>query len=641
MVARDAWLTAGVVGAAGAWFWLSHPHTIKQAQPTVPVPALESAASAVDPTQAGGDDVCTHSHDFRIPAGRAPSLTCEAARSIVRQARMQLGYSPSVVEPRSFAEAAADWLDPYGLWSVAPDTPIGESFDRGGSALLAELEGRGSGECREANALGAALVGWVAELRAVFDEARRGDSAGEDATTAASSPAFEGATVTRPGRALAATLGRRIGALDRALGPAARAYTDAARARYFPTLDADGWSGVVLAAAVRAYVPALDPHGAWAPLDEESSVYEVDLEAHPPTRLWEKAERTAIGIKIESGAASPLIDGDVVLALGGVAVAGLSYEQVEQLGYAVSEARPPARAEILREGERMPRTTWLGAAAAEAKGPDPSAESDDDLPVERIEYGDQDAIIVAIHDVRDDLGDELTRSILRERESKGPRAVVGVILDLRGNGGGSTDGAIDALGLFIPGAPLFPMRRRDGSTETDRAPEPPGVDRWRGPVATLVDGDTASAAEMLAGALAAYHRGPVIGARTFGKGCAQEYLDDDPHVGVLRLTTLLYALPDGSPVQRVGLAPTIRFPFGTTEPNDREASLPHAPPLWRGPDVRDRGVLAHAEDGTWSAVWPNSGGNVGPCKDADVCRALRLLGSATSTARRTTPPKGR
>jgi|HubBroStandDraft_1064217.scaffolds.fasta_scaffold08591_3 carboxyl-terminal processing protease len=641
MVARGAWMSGGVLGAAGVCIWLSHPHAIKQAQPAPSAPAPESRAPPGDSTPPGGDDVCTRSHDFRIPAGGTPSLACEAARSIVRQARTQLGYAPSAVEPRSFAEATADWLDPYGLWSVAPDTPIGESFDRGASALLADLEGRASGDCREARALGVALVGWVTELRAAFDEARRGDSSGEDAMTAASSPAFEGATVTRPARALAATLGRRIGVLDRSMGPAARPYADAARARYFPTLDAQGWSGVVLAAAVRAYVPAVDPHGAWAPLDEESSVYEVDLEARPPSRLWEKADRTAIGIKIESGATPPLLDGDVVLALGGVAAAGLSYEQVEQLGYAVSEARPPARAEILREGDPMPQTTWLDAAAAGSKGSDPSSESDDDLPVERIEYGEQDAIIVAVHDVRDDLGDELTRSILRERERKGPRAVAGVVLDLRGNGGGSTDGAIDALGLFIPGAPLFPMRRRDGSTETDRAPEPPGVDRWKGPVATLVDGDTASAAEMLAGALAAYHRGPVIGARTFGKGCAQEYLDDDAHVGVLRLTTLLYALPDGTPVQRVGLTPTLRFPFGTAEPNDREASLPHAPPLWRGPDVRDRGVLAHAEDGTWSAVWPTHGGNVGPCRDADVCRALRLLGTAASTARRTTPPKGR
>jgi carboxyl-terminal processing protease len=331
----------------------------------------------------------------------------------------------------------------------------------------------------------------------------------------------------------------------------------------------------------------------------------------------------------------------VILSLGGLATAGLSYEQVEQLGYAVSEARPPAQVELLRDGNPMPRTTWLDGTLAGPKGSGASSETDDDLPVERIEYGDDDAIIVAVHDVRDDLGDELTRSILRERERKGPRALVGLVLDLRGNGGGSTDGAIDALGLFIPGAALFPMKRRDGSTVTDRAPEPPIVDRWRGPVATLVDGDTASAAEMLAGALAAYRRGPVIGTRTFGKGCAQEYLDDEAHAGVLRLTTLLYCLPDGTPVQRVGLTPTIRFPFGTPEANEREASLLHAPPLWRGPDVRDRAVLAHVEDGTWSAAWPNHGGNVGPCKDADVCRALRLVGMGTPTARRTNPAKGR
>jgi carboxyl-terminal processing protease len=260
-----------------------------------------------------------------------------------------------------------------------------------------------------------------------------------------------------------------------------------------------------------------------------------------------------------------------------------------------------------------------------------------------MEYGDGDVVVVAIHDVRDDLGDELTRAVLHEREGEVERrrTIAGVVLDLRGNGGGSTDGAIEALGLFIPGAPLFPMRRRDGSIDTDRAPEPPNVDRWRGPVAALVDGDTASAAEMIAGALAAYKRGPVVGATTFGKGCAQEYIDDDSHEGVLRLTTLLYALPDGTPVQRVGLVPTVRFPFAVPDSKDREATLSHAPPTWRGPDVRDRSLLAHGDDGTWATAWPPSGGNVGPCKDTDVCRALRLLGGTPPMARRTVTAKGR
>ena len=189
-----------------------------------------------------------------------------------------------------------------------------------------------------------ALVAWVAGLRAVFDEAREHPSAAEDAETSASAPAFEGATVTRPARILAAHAGppRRC---HRARARPCRARLRRRRARaLLPGRSTPhGWAGVVLAAAVRAYVPAIDPHGAWAPLDEESSVYEVDLEAHPPPRLWDKAERTAIGSEIESGATPPLADGDVVLSLAGVPTAGLSYEQTEQLGFAASDARPPAR----------------------------------------------------------------------------------------------------------------------------------------------------------------------------------------------------------------------------------------------------------------------------------------------------------
>jgi carboxyl-terminal processing protease len=168
------------------------------------------------------------------------------------------------------------------------------------------------------------------------------------------------------------------------------------------------------------------------------------------------------------------------------------------------------------------------------------------------------------------------------------------------------------------------MKRRDGTIEIDRAPVPRERDRWAGPVATFVDGTTASAAEMIAGALATYKRGPTIGTTTFGKGCAQEYVDDDAHAGVLRLTTLVYALPDGTPVQRVGLLPQLRFPFttqGDAASSEREAKLPHAAPPWRGPDLRDTDAMKIAE-----TPWPNHGGVVGPCHDGEVCRALRMLG---------------
>ena len=639
MVRRDIMVFGGLLAGGGVLLWTLR-HTSSDRPAFTPAPVAPPASTADDrgaPSVA--DDARIHA--FRVPSGDAPGLACDEARRVVQQARSQLAYAPEVVDAHALADAAADWLDPYGLWSVAPDSPVADAFGTHASELLADVEGRSQRDCPGARALGAELVTWVAELRTSYDRARVDPGAvPEDATTAATSTAFEGATVTRPALTLAATLGRRAGTVDRALGPAAQPYTDAARSRFFPSLDADGWARVVLAAAVRAYVPTIDPHGAWAPLDEESSVYEVDLEARPPPRLWDKAERTAVGVHIESGATPPLADGDVLLALAGMATAGLSFEQVEQLGFAASDARPPAQAVVLRAGERLPVTTWLDGAPDEGRGGAVAVADEDGLPVERVEYGEGDAIVVTVHDVRDDLGDELTRAVLREREREG-RPLAGVVLDLRGDGGGSTDGAIDALGLFMPGAALFPMKRRDGTLETDRAPEPPAVDRWRGPVATLVDADTASAAEMIAGALASYHRGPVVGATTFGKGCAQEYLDDDAKAGVLRLTTLLYALPDGTAVQRIGLSPTLRFPFGGGSADDREATLPHAPPSWRGPDVRDRGVLAHVDDGTWSVAWPAHGGNIGPCKDADTCRALRMLGPTPATARRLPATKGR
>ena len=619
------WLTTGVVpvAAVAAFVAFHHPRQTQPPRDVAPVvvaapsadPAADAGVAAADPKMDPNDD----SHDdersyvFRIPSGDPTALSCEEARTIVDQVRAGLAYTPEGVPTAPFATSAADWLDPHGLLSLAKDAPTARAIARAAPDLIADIEGKRRRSCESALAPGATLEGWSNELRDSFDRGRRAPAA-VDVKTATLEPL----PPTGLAREVAYEIGRRVGAFETAHGVEAKPFAEEARRRFFPQLDKAGWAKVVLASAVRAYVPLVDPHGEWAPFDEESRIYEVDLASRPPSRLWGRAVPTAIGVRVTDSAAPPLAVDDVVLSVSRVATAGLPLEQVDQLGFATSDAKAPLSAVVLRAGKIM--TLELGKSD-DAGAPARAAGSD--LPNERIAFGDGDVLIVEIKDVRDDLGDDLASLIATERE-RGTRKLAGVVLDLRGNGGGSTDGALGALSLFLPGAPLFAMKRRDGTIEIDRAPVPRERDRWSGPVATFVDGTTASAAEMIAGALAQYKRGPTVGTSTFGKGCAQEYVDDDAHAGVLRLTTLVYALPDGTPVQRVGLVPQIRFPFATHaddgSANEREAKLPRSAPPWRGPDLRDATSVKSAD-----TPWPATNGAVGPCRDGEVCRALRTL----------------
>jgi carboxyl-terminal processing protease len=560
---------------------------------------------------------------FPTPSGRPSSVTCAEARTIVQQVRATLAYAPPTPDATALATATADWLDPHGLWSAAPDSPIPEVLDRQAPRLLRDLEDDAS-PCAGGRVVGDAMVPWMGELRTRFDEARQGEvSAKHPPSPAAMRAAVEAspfADDTVHARPLATILGQQVGRIERVVGATATSYADVARDRFLPPLTGEQWAEVVLAATLRAYVQLLDPHGEWAPRDEEASVYDVDLDAHPPDRLWERAVRTGLGVRVESSPMEPLAVGDIVLSIDGVSTAGLPLEQLDQLVFATTDAASSAPLVVLRRGEHELRTLELAAPGPAEAGGAPA----EPLPAYRVPYGAADALVVEIHDVRSDLGAELAAT-LRKKQREDRRPVRELLLDLRGDPGGSTEGAIAALGLFLPGDPLFPMARRDGSIEIDRAAEPPLSERWQRPVATLVDADTASAAEMIAGALLAYRRGPVVGQPTYGKGCAQEYLDDDAHVGVLRLTTLLYALPDGSPVQAVGIEPSLLLPpVGPDAAHDREGDAANAPPTWRGPDVRD-----HARIFPAAMAWPEHGGKVGPCTDVEVCRALTALGASS------------
>lgn len=545
-------------------------------------------------------------------------LSCSAARSVIAEVRARSALPIPSPKPSELAESVSGWLDPHGMWSAAPDSPVRVLLERHAASLLREIELSPSdgAPCAFAEELGRATREWVRELRRDFESGERAAHALQPtrAFALASEGVFQDDPVTRPARELARDLGLRIAAFRAAFPEASRASGEAP-SRFLPELGAESWAKVALAAAVRAYVPASDPHGQWVPFEEEWSLYSSDPALATDPRLWGRMLRTAIGVRVLEEPTPPLAEDDLVLEVAGVATAGLSVEQVEQLSHIESLTAETAREVlVLRKGDTSPRKLTVDTEQQASPGAD-------ELTKTAVPFGGGSVWVVSIADVPDELGEDLEQLITSIEDE--PDEPSGLLLDLRGNGGGSLDGAVGAIGIFLPGAPSFPLRRRDGAIEVQHAPTPPRSAQWRGPVAALVDGYTASAAEMIAGALGSYQRGPVLGSRTFGKGCVQEYFDDQAGAGVLRLTTMLFSLPDGSPLQGVGLTPTVGLKLPTAP--ERERSIPGSLEPWRGPDVRSSRAMGGPE-------WPQHEGRIGPCSDAAVCAALRRLGQPRRSA---------
>ena len=584
-----------------------------------PAAEREPPKNPAAPNSPSAEDISETERPLKVPSGDQPRVACAQARAIVAEVRRRLPAEPPHVSPKLFAELWADWFDPHGLWSAAPDAPLAETARAQASALLAELETGGpAASCPAALALGAQSKHWVDGLRSVFEQARSEAPSVKflRALSAVNQPAFEDEVVSRPARELAADLGLRVGQFLNTAPEFADAPASAALSRFFPDLSAEAWSEVALAAAVRAYVPAIDAHGEWAPLDEEWALFAGDPIDGTEPSLWGNMMRTPIGVRIVATPRLPLEIDDLVLSIDGTETAGLSVEQVEQL----ARVEPPAgqsvrTARVLRGQSAQPIDLTITF-------PQSGDEEADPLPLTRVRYGDGWAQVVTVSEVGDHLGEDLADALsLSQKDDDAP---VGVVLDLRGNGGGSTDGAAAAIGLFLPGVPMFPLIHRGVVSEIMRATSPDPETTWTGPVAVLVDGYTASAAEMIAGAIDGYGRGPLLGAHTFGKGCVQEYFDDHSGQGVLRLTTLLVALPDGTPLQQVGLEP--EWSLGLPAADEHEADLEGSPKGASGPDVRNRAAMGNVP-------WPSAQGQIGPCDDPVVCRALARLGTGVPVRR--------
>ena len=172
------------------------------------------------------------------------------------------------------------------------------------------------------------------------------------------------------------------------------------------------------------------------------------------------------------------------------------------------------------------------------------------------------------------------RRLIGELEDEG---VDGIVIDLRGNGGGALTEAVRLSGIFIDEGPVVQVRDARGRTKVENDADPELV--YDGPLAVLVDRYSASASEIFAGAIKDYGRGMIIGEPTYGKGTVQSLVDLDRYVnddsvalGQLKTTIAQFFRVNGASTQHRGVRPHVVFPTAFDTEDHGERALENALP---------------------------------------------------------------
>ena len=174
-----------------------------------------------------------------------------------------------------------------------------------------------------------------------------------------------------------------------------------------------------------------------------------------------------------------------------------------------------------------------------------------------------------------------TRDVLKLIKELQTENIDGLVLDLRGDGGGYLPEATALTGLFIDHGPVVQLRDTTGRLEVLDDPEP--APAYTGPLAVLVDRFSASASEIFAGAIQDYHRGVIIGQRTFGKGTVQNLVPLDrwsqkPTSGQLTVTIGKFYRVTGESTQHRGVEPDVQLPSPIDMKEVGESALDSALP---------------------------------------------------------------
>src|ERR1700704_5456010 len=316
---------------------------------------------------------------------------------------------------------------------------------------------------------------------------------------------------------------------------------DIVRSNYVDKPD----DGKLLTAAINGILGTLDPHSSY-----------MDDKSYRDMRATTSGEFGGLGMQVnmEDGllkVVSPIDDtpaakagvlaGDVISQVDGVPVKGLTLSQ------AVEKRRgapgTEVRLEIVRKDLAEPLNLTLTRQIIKVSTVRQQVEGGDVGYVRLTQFNSQ-------------ASNELKQAVEALAAKTPPDQLKGYILDLRNNPGGLLDQAVRVAGAFLISGEIVSVRGRDPD-RIHRFNAAPGDLIEGKPLIVLINGGSASASEIVAGALQDQKRATIIGSRTFGKASVQTIIPLGQENGALRLTTARYYTPSGRSIQAQGIAPDI------------------------------------------------------------------------------------
>jgi len=331
------------------------------------------------------------------------------------------------------------------------------------------------------------------------------------------------------------------------------------RAQYVEEVD----EADLIEAAINGMLTSLDPHSSYLPPKDFTDM-----------QVQTRGEFGGLGIEVtqEEGfvkVVSPIDGtpadeagieaGDFITHVDGESILGLTLDQ------AVEMMRGPVGSEIIitivREGEKEPFDVTIVRDTIK-------------LTAVRSRVEDKTAVL-RITTFNDQTFANLEKGLADViEEAGGIDAINGVVLDLRNNPGGLLNQAIMVSDAFLESGEIVSTRGRN-PRDSDRVNATPGDLAQGKPIVVLINGGSASASEIVAGALQDHDRAIVVGTKSFGKGSVQTIM---PLRGdaAMRLTTARYYTPSGRSIQALGVSPDIvvEQPRRVDTPEEDEADRP-------------------------------------------------------------------